>query len=173
MRKWSAAALALSLSFVVSALVLAQGQAPPPGWGKPKALPPANGQGQVTFQHAGTPMTLPLQEIEIQAHSSGMYIVTVKYVDPRQENELLLSFGSMPKLGAKDPKMINSFVVKTKAHGLSRCAASKTTCNLTIATLTPQAVSGTVSCSGMTDMSAEKPAPAVTGVKFDGKVNAK
>jgi hypothetical protein len=79
----------------------------------------------------------------------------------------------MPKMGKKDPHPITGFVVKTKAHGLSKDSANRTRCDLAIARLTREEVSGTLSCKGMTDMSAQNAAPDVTDVKFEGKVNAR
>jgi hypothetical protein len=67
----------------------------------------------------------------------------------------------------------SGFVVKTTAHGLSKDSANRTKCDFVIAKLTAQDVSGTLSCKGMTDMSAENAAPDVTDVKFDGRLKAK
>ena len=164
------ALLSLSLTLVCS-LASAADFAPPPGWGQPAALPPANGQGQVTFKHGGTALTLPLNQIKIDNTKPDMYIVSLTYVDAKQANKLELSFTSMPKLG-KNPHLITGFVVTTKAHGLSKSSANKTKCDLAISSLTKQAVSGTLSCKSMTDLSAEQAAPDVTAVKFDGKLNA-
>ena len=173
MRKSTMAALVFLLSPVVCSLALAQGQAPPPGWGQPAPLPPANGQGQVTFNHGGTALTLPLNTIEITTTTPDMFIVSLTYVDAKQENKLELTFASMPKLGKNDPHPISGFVVKTKAHGLSKDSANKTKCAFVIVKLTTQDVSGTLSCKGMTDLSAENAAPDVTDVKFDGRLKAK
>ena len=63
--------------------------------------------------------------------------------------------------------------VKTKAHGISRDAANKTKCDFVIVKLTAQEVAGTLSCKGMTDMSAANAAPDVTDVKFDGRLKTK
>ena len=65
-------------------LALAQGAPPPPGWGKPAPLPPANGQGQVSFKQAGTPFTLPLQKIEITNPSPDMIMVSLDTWTPRR-----------------------------------------------------------------------------------------
>ena len=154
-------------------LARAEGPPPPPGWGKPAPLPPANGTGKVTFKHGGTPMALPLNEITIDSGQPDMLIVSLAYVDASQENKLDLTFASMPKLGKNDPHPITGFVVRTKAHGLSKDSANRTKCDLVIVTLTKAEVSGTLSCKGMTDMSAQEAAPDVTDVKFEGKVNAK
>jgi hypothetical protein len=165
--------MALFLSLTICAPVLAQGVPPPPGFGQPAPLPPANGQGQVTFNHGGTTLTLPLNKIEIDTSTADMFMVSLTYVDAKQENRLDLHFASMPKLGKNDPRLISGFIVKTKAHGLSRDAGNRTKCDLVIAGLTAQDVSGTLSCKGMTDMSATNAAPDVTDVKFDGKLKAK
>ena len=165
--------LVILLSTVICSLALAQGQPPPPGWGQPAPLPPANGEGQVAFSHGGTPMTLPLNAIKIDTTTPDMFMVSLTYVDATQENKLTLAFASMPKLGKNDPRLISGFVVQTKAHGLSRDAGNKTKCDFAISRLTAQDVSGTLSCTGMTDMSAENAAPDVTGVKFDGRLKAK
>jgi hypothetical protein len=173
MRTGTVTALVLLLSLATCSLALAQGQAPPPGWGQPAPLPPANGQGQVTFNHGGTLLMLPLNMIEIDTSTPDMFIVSLIYVDATQENKLELTFGSMPKLGKNDPHPMTGFVVKTKAQGLSKTSGSKTKCDFVITGLTAQDVSGTLSCKGMTDMSAENAAPDVTDVKFDGRLKAK
>ena len=165
-----AALLSLSFTLLCSPAPAADFP-PPPGWGLPAALPPANGQGQVTFKHGGTTLTLPLNQIEIDTTKPDMINVSLTYVDSKQANKLELYFTSMPKLGKK-PYLITGFVVTTKAHGLSKSSANKTKCDLAISSLTKQAVSGTLSCKAMTDLSAEQAAPDVTAVKFDGKLNA-
>jgi len=165
------ALLSLSLTLVCS-LAPAADFAPPPGWGQPAALPPANGQGQVTFKHGGTALTLPLNQIKIDNTKPDMYIVSLTYVDAKQANKLELSFTSMPKLGKNDPRLITGFVVTTKAHGVSKVSANKSKCDFAISSLTARAVAGTLSCNAMTDLSAEQAAPDVTAVKFDGKLNA-
>jgi hypothetical protein len=172
MRKSAIAALVFVLSTLFCSLALAQRE-PPPGWGQPAPLPPANGQGQVTFDHGGTAFTLPLNKIEIDTSTPDMFIVSLTYVDAKQENKLQLTFGSMPKLGKNDPHPISGFVVTTKAHGLSKTSGNKTKCDFVITKLTAQDAAGTLSCKGMTDMSAENAAPDVTGVKFDGRLNPK
>jgi hypothetical protein len=173
MQKSTTAALALFLSLAICSPVLAQGVPPPAGFGEAPPLPPANGLGQVTFNQGGTTLTLPLSKIEIDTSTSDMFMVSLTYVDATQENRLDLHFTSMPKLGKNDPRLISGFIVRTKAHGLSRDAGNRTKCDLVIAGLTAQAVSGTLSCKGMTDMSATNAAPDVTDVKFDGRVKAK
>lgn len=162
--------LSLLLTLTCCTLTFSADLAPPPGWGKPATLPPANGQGQVTFKHGGTDLTLPLNEIAIDTSSPDMFIVSLKYVDPKQENKLELTFTSMPKLGKDDPRLISGFVVTTKAHGVSKASGNKTKCDLAISSLTAQAVSGTLACKNMTDMSSEQTAPDVTDIKFDGHV---
>jgi len=117
-------------------------------------------------------VSLPLNKIEIDTKVKDMFIVSLTYVDAKQENKLELTFGSMPKLGKNDPHPITGFVVTTKAHGVSKNSASKTKCDFAISKATAQEVSGTLSCKGMTDWSAEKAAPDVTDVKFDGKLKA-
>ncbi len=173
MRKGTMTALVLFMSTVIWSLAVAQGHPPPPGWGQPAPLPPANGQGQVTFNHGGTALTLPLNSIEINTSTPDLFLVSLTYVDASQDNKLELTFGSMPKLGKSDPHPISGFVVRTKAHGLSKSSANRTKCDFVIAKLTPQDVSGTLSCKGMTDMSAENAAPEVTDVKFDGRLKTK
>jgi len=79
----------------------------------------------------------------------------------------------MPKLGKADPRNITGFLVKTKAKGLSRAAANRSKCDLAVAKVTGQEVSGTLSCTGLADMSAEAAAPDVTDVRFDGKLKAR
>ena len=155
------------------AMALAQGVPPPPGWGQPKPLPPANGQGQVSFKQAGTAYTLPLNQIEISTSTKDLFMVSLVYVDAAQANKLSLAFSSMPKLGKNDPLMITGFIVETKAHGLSRHAANRGKCTLAVGTLTAQAVSGTLSCTGLTDMAATGTAPDVTDVTFEGRLKAK
>ena len=151
----------------------AEGPPPPAGWGKPSALPPANGTGQVSFKHGGTSLTLPLKNIEISANQfdKDMLIVSLTYVDAKQENKFELTFGSMPKMGKNGMHTITGFVVKTKAHGLSKTSGNKTKCDLAVSKITPKEVAGTLSCKGMTDMSATEAAPDVTDVKFAGKMN--
>jgi hypothetical protein len=161
--------LAFLLVFLFTTLALAEGPRPPADWNKPKALPPANGEGQVSFKQGGKDMTLPLQHIEIDK-KDDLYIVGLKYIDAKQENRLELYFGSMPKLGKDDPRNITGFNVKTKAGGLSRAAANRTKCVWTELDLKEGEVSGALSCTGMTDLSAQNPAPDVTEVKFSGKV---
>jgi hypothetical protein len=160
------------LSVLAGSPALAAGPPPPAGWGQPRALPPANGEGQVTFKHGGNALTLPLQKIEIDTSVKDMFIVSLTYVDARQENRLELTFGSMPKLGKSDPRQITGFLVKTKAKGLSRAAANRSKCDLAIQKVTGQEASGTLSCTGLTDMSAEQAAPDVTDVRFAGKRKA-
>lgn len=172
MRKPNMTALWSLLSMVFCLPVLAGDMPPPPGWGKAAPLPPANGQGQVTFRHGGTALTLPLNKIEIDNKNPDLVLVSLTYVDSQQENKLELTFGSMPKLGKNDPHPISGFVVKTKAHGLSKDSANKTKCDFTISKLTTQEVSGTLSCKGMTDLNAGNAMPDVTDVKFDGKLKA-
>jgi hypothetical protein len=118
-------------------------------------------------------VTLPLNKIEIDTSVKDMFIVSLTYVDPAQENRLELTFGSMPKLGKADPRNITGFLVKTKAKGLSRAAANRSKCDLAVAKVTGQEVSGTLSCTGLADMSAEAAAPDVTDVRFDGKLKAR
>jgi len=161
--------LAFLLVSLSATLALAAGPQPPADWNKPKALPPADGEGQVSFQQGGKAMTLPLQHIAIQKEDD-LYLIELKYVDAKQENRLELYFGSMPKLGKDDPRTITGFTVKTKAGGLSRVAANKTKCVWTALDLKEREVSGALSCTGMTDMSAQKSAPDVTEVKFTGKM---
>ncbi len=164
--------LSLLLTLACCALTFAADIAPPPGWGQPASLSTANGQGQVTFKHGGTDLTLPLNKIEIDTSSPDTFIVSLMYVDTKQENKLELTFVSMPKLGKDDPRLISGFVVTTKAHGFSKASDNKTKCDLAISNLTAQAVSGTLSCKNMTDMSAEQSAPDVTDIKFDGHIKA-
>jgi len=151
---------------------LAEGPRPPADWNKPKALPPANGQGQVSFKQGGKAMTLPLNRIEIKNidPKNGLFVVQLKYVDGKQENWLELFFSSMPKLGKDDPRTITGFNVKTKAGGMSRAAANRTKCVWAELQVKEREVSGALSCTGMTDLSAEKSAPDVTDVKFTGRV---
>ena len=164
------ALLSLSLTLIGS-LAAAADLGPPPGWGQPAPLPPANGQGQVTFKHGGTDWTLPLNQITIDTSQPDMFLVSLTYVDTKQENKLELTFASMPKLGKDDPRLISGFVVTTKSHGVSKVSANKTKCDLAIANVTAQAVSGTLACKGMTDLSAEQAAPDVTDIKFNGNLN--
>jgi hypothetical protein len=96
----------------------------PRGWGQPKALPPANGEGQVAFKQGGATMTLPLNKIEIDTTQKDMLMVSLIYVDAKRENKLELYFTSMPKLGKNVPLMVTGFLVNTKARGLSRLAAN-------------------------------------------------
>lgn len=147
----------------------AAGPQPPADWNKPKALAPANGEGQVSFKQGGKDVTLPLQHISIDK-KDDLFLVELKYVDEKQENRLELYFGSMPKLGKDDPRTITGFSVNTKAGGLSRVAANKSKCVWTALEVKEREVSGGLSCTGMTDMSAQKAAPDVTEVKFSGKV---
>jgi len=161
----------LALLLLLSLNAMAGGPRPPADWNKPKALPPANGEGQVSFKQGGNAMTLPLNHIEIKKidPKNDVFVVELKYVDETQENSLELYFGSMPKLGKDDPRNITGFNVKTKAGGLSRAAANKTKCVWADLQLKEGEVSGALSCTGMTDLSAEKSAPDVTEVKFTGK----
>jgi len=165
--------LAFLLVFLSATLALAEGPRPPADWNKPKALPPADGVGQVSFKQGGKAMTLPLQHIEIKNidPKNGLFMVELKYVDAKQENWLELSFSSMPKLGKDDPRdSTTGIIAKTKVGGLSRAAANRTKCVWTALDLKDGEVSGALSCTGMTDLSAEKSAPDVTDVKFTGKV---
>lgn len=160
-------------SFLGWSPALAEGPPPPPGWGKPAALPPANGEGRVTFKHGGRALALPLNRVEIDTKVKDMFMVSLAYVDTAQENKLDLAFASMPKLGGSDPRTITGFLVKTSAQGLSRHAANRTRCDFAISRLTAEEVSGTLSCKGMADLSAEKSAPDVTDVRFDAKLKPK
>ncbi len=159
----------LSLTLICS-LSFAADFAPPAGWGQPAALPTANGLGQVSFKHGGTDFTLPLNHISIDTSMPDMFLVSLKYIDAKQENKLELTFTSMPKLGKDDPRLISGFVVKTKAHGVSKVSANKTKCDFSVVNVTAQAVSGALSCKAMTDMSAEQTAPDVTDITFDGNL---
>ncbi len=161
--------MTLLLSAFSAPLVLAAGPQPPADWNKPKALPPANGEGQVSFQHGGKAITLPLQHISIDK-KDDLFLVGLKYVDEKQENRLEIFFGSSPKLGKDDPRTITGFSVNTKAAGLSRAAANKTKCVWATLEVKEREVSGALSCTGMTDMSSQKSAPDVTEVKFSGKL---
>jgi hypothetical protein len=172
MRRRTPTTLLSLLSALVCSPALAAGPPPPAGWGQPRAAPPANGEGQVTFKHGGNALTLPLQKIEIDTSVKDMFIVSLTYVDARQENRLELTFGSMPKLGKNDPRQITGFLVTTRAKGLSRAAANRSKCDLAIQKVTAQEASGTLSCTGLTDMSAEQAAPDVTDVRFAGKLKA-
>lgn len=156
------------VSVLVCSTAMAQG--PPPGWGEPKALPPPNGVGQVTFTQGPTTVTLPLNKIEIQTPQKDMLIVSLAYVDPKQENKLDLTFFSSPALRNVDEQTITGFNVDTKAKGISRVAANRTKCKFAVTKNDGKEVSGTLSCTGMTDMSATNAAPDVTDVKFSGKV---
>jgi hypothetical protein len=156
------------LASVLAVAALAQG--PPPGWGKPAPLPPPNGTGQVTFKQGGTAMTLPLSRIEIQNPAKDMRIVTVEYVDASQENKLDLTFMSSPALPNVDEKTITGFNVKTKAKGLSRVAGNRSKCRFAVTKNDGREVAGTLSCTGMTDMSATAASPDVTDVTFSGRV---
>ena len=168
MRKQLQMVLWSLVSVLICSTAVAQG--PPPGWGQPKPLPPANGVGQVSFKQGTTTMTLPLNRIEIQTPQKDMYIVTLEYVDAKQENKLDLTFMSAPALKNVDEKTITGFNVQTKANGLSRVAANKSKCRFAVTRNDGREVAGTLSCTGMTDMSAEKAAPDVTDVTFSGKV---
>lgn len=173
MRTSVLAVLVSSLSVMICAPAVAQSVPPPAGFGKPAPLPPANGTGQVTFNHAGTVVTLPLNKIEIDKPTPDMFMVSLSYADAAQENTLSLAFSSMPKLGANDPRMVTGFMVKTKAHGLSRHAANKTKCVFVISRVNAQETAGTISCKGMTDATSYEAASDVTDVQFDGKIKAK
>ncbi|NMB75497.1 MAG: hypothetical protein GYA21_10265 [Myxococcales bacterium] len=149
--------------------VPAAGPQPPADWNKPKALAPANGEGQVSFQHGGKAITLPLQHISIDKEDD-LFLVELRYVDAKQENRLEIFFGSSPRLGKNDPRTITGFTVNTKAGGLSRAAANKTKCVWAALEVKEREVSGALSCTGLTDMSSQKSAPDVTEVKFSGKL---
>ena len=62
-------------------------------------------------------------------------------------------------------------MISTKDLGISKSSAGKSQCDFRILNLTTQEASGTLSCKGMTDLSAEKAMPDVTDVKFDGKLS--
>lgn len=170
MRALCSVGAALFLSMLVCLTAFAQA-GPPSSWNKP--LAPANGTGQVTFTHGGTAVTLPLQRIEISTTPAEMFVVSLTYVDPQQENRLELSFSSMPKLGKNDPKPIVGFVVRTKAHGVSKSSNGKSTCSFTVGRVTADDVAGTLSCKGMTGWDTATPAPDVTAVAFEGKLTRK
>ncbi len=159
------------LTILICSMAVAADLSPPPGWGQPASLPSANGKGQVSFKQGGKEITLPLNNIEIDDKISDIFIVSLAYVDARQENKLELTFSSMPKLGKNDLPQITGFVVSTKDLGISKSSAGKSQCDITILNLTTQEASGTLSCKGMTDLSAEKAMPDVTEVKFEGKVS--
>lgn len=161
--------LSVLMVLAIALPAIAAGPQPPADWNKPKALPPANGEGQVSFKQGGKSVTLPLNHIEI-SKKDDLLLVELKYIDSKQENSLELYFGSMPKLGKDDPHTITGFTVRTKTGGLSRAAANKTKCVWTALDLAEREVSGSLSCTGMTDMSAQKAAPDVTEVKFTGKM---
>jgi len=124
----------------------------------------------VTFKQGAKAMTLPLNRIEIQVPQKDMHIVTLEYVDAKQENKLDLTFMSAPALKNVDEKTITGFNVQTKANGLSRVAANRTKCRFAVTKNDGREVAGTLSCTGMTDLSAANAAPDVTDVTFSGKV---
>jgi hypothetical protein len=85
LRAFAAAAL---VSVALSAL--AEGMAPP-----------ANGTGKVTFMHGDIAAELPLNQIEITQISRDplLQLVSLDFVDARNENRFQLSFSTQGKAG--------------------------------------------------------------------------
>jgi len=102
MRKSSNVVSGCLLSILICSMAVAADLSPPPGWGQPASLPPPEGKGQMTFKQGGKEMTLPLNKIEIDDKIPDILVVSLTYVDARQENKLELTFSSMPKLGKND-----------------------------------------------------------------------
>lgn len=167
MRKVSSVVFCLLASVLACSVAGAQG--PPPGWGQKEPLPPANGAGEVAFKQGATAMTLPLNKMEVQLLAKDMRQFSLKYVDPKQENTVELAFMLAPALPL-DERAIGGFNVRTKAGGFSKASSNKTKCKLAITKNDAREVAGTLSCTGMTDMSATQAAPDVTGVTFNGKM---
>jgi hypothetical protein len=168
LRTFAAAAL---VSIAVSAL--AEGLAPPPGWGKPKPPPPANGTGQVTFRHGDAALKLPLNQVEFQELSKNppLQMVSLEFVDAKNENKLHLTFTTQGKAGKVDDAFISGATATTKAGGTSKGNHGKTRCGLTVTRLTAKEVEGTASCAPMFEMDATTPARPVTAIAFSARAS--
>lgn len=168
LRTFTAAALASMAVFA-----LAEGLAPPPGWGQPKPPPPANGTGLVTFKHGDAAVELPLNQIEIKEISKDPPIQTISlvFVDAKNENKFQLAFGAQGKAGKVDDMLITGVSATTKAGGTSKGNHRQTRCALTVTKLTASEVEGTASCAPMFAKDATTAAKPVTAIKFSAKAN--
>jgi hypothetical protein len=168
LRRLVAAALA---TLAVSAL--AEGMAPPPGWGKPKPPPPANGSGQASFKQGDLSLQLPLNQVEIKeiSRSPLLQLVSLEFVDATNENKLILAFGTQGKVGKVDDRMITGATAITKAGGTSKANHGQTRCELTLTKLTPKEIEGTASCAPMFQMDGTTTARPLAAIKFGARVN--
>lgn len=157
--------LALILGLLLLAAPVHAG--PPPGWGKPKALPPANGTGTASFRQGGHPIALPLQELEVTA-VGAMRLVSLKYVDATQTTQLELTFGASGP-GPVPEAQVTGLVARSKAGGVSRVVGRKTRCGLLVRSLSDGQVEGSASCSPMFRLDGASPAPDVTELRFTAR----
>lgn len=162
---------ALTLLAVLAQPAQARGPRPPPGFGKPSPLPPANGTGTMSFEHGGPALTLPLNKVEITKTSSGAFMYSLVFVDADQKNRASLAF---ILLEAKPQKVADSLITgvlfRTKAGGTSKGNANKTVCNLVLTTADDKSVAGTASCDPMFALDGTTPAKPARGIRFEAKV---
>jgi len=135
---------------------LAEGTAPPPGWGEPKPPPPANGTGNVTFMHGAIAVELPLNQVEINQLSKDplLQLVSLDFVDAKDENRFQFAFSTQGKAGAT-----------------SKGNFRQSRCGLTVTKLSAREVEGAASCAPMFEMDATTSAKPVTAIKFSAKLN--
>jgi hypothetical protein len=168
LRTFAAAAF---VSVAVSAL--AEGTAPPPGWGKPKPPPPANGTGKVTFTHGDMAVELPLNQVEIKQISKEplLQVVSLDFVDAKNENRFQFAFSTQGKAGKVGDEFITGATAKTKAGGISKGNHGQSKCGLTVTKLGAKEVEGTASCAPMFGMDGTTAAKPVTAIQFSARVN--
>jgi hypothetical protein len=159
----------LTLAALISNLALAGGPPPPPGWGKPQALPPANGSGGISFRQGDKSVKLPLHKIEI-TRADTIWVVSLTFVDADQKNRAQIAFGmAAGKTGAVPDAQITGVVFTTEGNGVSRGNVGKTRCNLVLSALTDKTVAGKASCAPMFRLNATEAAPAVSAISFAGR----
>ena len=165
--------IAFAAVLLVASLAVA-GSPPPAGWNKAKPAPAANGAGIINFKHGDRAQQLPLNQIEIKRLAPTVAMVSLIFIDPtpdvtqRDKFELHFAFDGQP--GKVRESMITGLYAATKV-GVSKASSGKSKCDLIVNSFTDSAISGTLSCTGLTDMSAQKPAPDLAEVKFEAKMD--
>lgn len=169
MRTFAAIVVATLLAFLTAATAQASGAPPPPGWGQPAPLPPANGVGKATFKHGGPVLTLPLQKIEV-TDLGGTTVVGVRYIDPSQQNSLSLHFGVRALApGPVLEALITGVTARTKAGGVSKGNSGQTRCRLVLTKLSKTEVAGTANCEPMFQMNGKDAAAPIQDLRFEAK----
>jgi hypothetical protein len=154
---------------LVSLLAIADGPAPAAGSGP---VSDANGTGKVSFKQGDLARQLPLHKIEIKRHSPAWAMISLVFLDPMPDLKMRDRFELHFMFDGKTGKVRDSFIsglsASTKA-GYSKISSGKSKCELIVANFTDAEIAGTLSCTGLTDMSAQQTAPALTDVKFEAR----